>query len=177
MSGISRVCSHPQALGQCRNWLEENLPEVPLVDVASTALAAQMAAEDESVAVIASEAAGNLYGLQVAKQKIEDHPNNYTRFLVVGRSMPKPTGKDKTSIMFSIKDEAGILYRMLEPFSSRNINLSKIESRPLKRKAWEYIFFLDMEGHIEESIVSEAVEDLKQYCQFIKVLGSFPRGR
>jgi len=177
MSSVQRVCSHPQALAQCRNWLEENLPDVPLVDVSSTALAAQMAAEDPSVAAVASEAAGNLYGLQVAKSKIEDHPNNFTRFLVVGRSMPKPTGKDKTSIMFSVKDEPGILYRMLEPFSSRQINLSKIESRPMKRKAWEYIFFLDMEGHVEEGTVSGALDDLQQYCQFIKVLGSFPRGR
>ena len=136
-----------------------------------------MAAEDPTVAAIASEAAGNLYGLQVAKNKIEDHPNNFTRFLVVGRTMPKPTGKDKTSIMFSVKDEPGILYRMLQPFSGRQINLSKIESRPMKRKAWEYIFFLDMEGHVEDATIAEALEDLKQYCQFIKVLGSFPRGR
>jgi len=177
LAGVERVCSHPQALGQCRNWLEENLPELPLVDVASTALAAQMAAEDPSVAAIASEAAGNLYGLQVAKSKIEDHPNNFTRFLVVGQTMPKPSGNDKTSIMFSVKDEPGILYRMLQPFSSRQINLSKIESRPMKRKAWEYIFFLDMEGHVAEETIAEALEDLKQYCQFIKVLGSFPRGR
>jgi len=177
LQGIERICSHPQALAQCRGWLEENLPDIPLVDVASTALAAQMAAEDAGVAAIASEAAGNLYGLQVAKKKIEDHPNNFTRFLVIGRSMPKPTGKDKTSIMFSVKDEPGILYRMLEPFSSRKINLSKIESRPMKRKAWEYIFFLDMEGHLEDGPIAEALEDLKQYCQFIKVLGSFPRGR
>jgi len=175
--GVERVCSHPQALAQCRNWLEENLPDLPLVDVASTALAAQMAAEDSTVAAVASEAAGNMYGLQVAKSKIEDHSNNFTRFLVIGRTMPKPSGNDKTSIMFSVKDEPGILYRMLQPFSSRQINLSKIESRPMKRKAWEYIFFLDMEGHVEDETVAEALEDLKQYCQFIKVLGSFPRGR
>ena len=177
MADVQRVCSHPQALAQCRKWLEENLPDIPLVDVASTALAAQMASEDASVAAIASEAAGNLYGLQVAKRKIEDNPNNFTRFLVVGKEMPSPTGCDKTSIMFSVKDEPGILYRMLEPFSSRKINLSKIESRPMKRKAWEYIFFLDMEGHIEEEPIADALVELKQYCQFIKVLGSFPRGR
>ncbi|ORJ61522.1 prephenate dehydratase [Geothermobacter hydrogeniphilus] len=177
LAAVRKVISHPQALAQCREWLEENLPHVSLVDVASTALAAQLVADDESAAAIASEQAGSLYGLKVAKHKIEDNPNNFTRFLVVGRNTPSRSGNDKTSIMFSVKDEAGILYRMLEPFSSRGINLCKIESRPLRKKAWEYIFFLDLEGHIEDVIIREAVEDLRQYCQFLKVLGSYPRVR
>lgn len=177
LEDIKKVVSHPQALAQCRNWLEENLPDVPLVDVASTALAAQMVAEDETAAAIASGMAATLYGLKVAKKKVEDNPNNFTRFLVVGRKMPERSGRDKTSVMFSVKDEPGILYRMLEPFSKRGINLSKIESRPLKKKAWEYIFFLDIEGHIDEEEVSAAVEELKGYCQFLKVLGSYPRTR
>ncbi len=138
---ISRVVSHPQALAQCRHWFEENLPDIPLVDVASTAAAAQLAAEDETVAAIASQAAVVQYGLQIVKAKIEDNPNNFTRFLVIGKKTPEKSGNDKTSIMFSIKDEPGILYRMLEPFSKRQINLVKIESRPVKQKAWEYIFF------------------------------------
>ncbi|PLX91889.1 MAG: prephenate dehydratase [Desulfuromonas sp.] len=174
---VKKVISHPQALGQCRHWLETNLPDVPLVDVASTALAAQLAAEDESAAAIASEAAAALYGLRVVKPKIEDNPHNYTRFLVIGKKTPDPGGKDKTSIMFSVRDEPGILHRMLEPFSSRDINLSKIESRPLKKKAWEYIFFLDIEGHIAEKVVQEALEDLRQCCHLFKVLGSYPRAR
>ena len=174
---VRKVVSHPQALAQCRKWLEDNLPDIPLVDVGSTALAAQMVAEDESAAAIASEMAASLYGLRVTKKKIEDNPNNYTRFLVIGRKRPARSGQDKTSIMFSVKDEPGILYRMLEPFSTRKINLSKIESRPLKKKAWEYIFFLDIEGHLEDDRVREAVEDLRQYCQFLKVLGSYPRIR
>ena len=174
---VRKVVSHPQALAQCRKWLEDNLPDIPLVDVGSTALAAQMVAEDDSAAAIASEMAASLYGLRVAKKKIEDNPNNYTRFLVIGRKRPARSGQDKTSIMFSVKDEPGILYRMLEPFSTRKINLSKIESRPLKKKAWEYIFFLDIEGHLEDDRVGEAVEDLRQYCQFLKVLGSYPRIR
>lgn len=177
LEDIRRVISHPQALGQCRRWLEENLPDLPLTDVASTALAAQMAAEDQTTAAIASEAAAALYGLKVVKRKIEDNPNNFTRFLVIGRKTPEPSGRDKTSLMFSVKDEPGILYRMLEPFSKRNINLSKIESRPLKKKAWEYIFFLDLEGHVEEEAVRAAVEELKGHCQFLKVLGSYPRAR
>ncbi|MDW7644684.1 MAG: prephenate dehydratase [Desulfuromonadales bacterium] len=174
---VRKVVSHPQALAQCRKWLEDNLPDIPLVDVGSTALAAQMVAEDDAAAAIASEMAASLYGLRVAKKKIEDNPNNYTRFLVIGRKRPARSGQDKTSIMFSVKDEPGILYRMLEPFSTRQINLSKIESRPLKKKAWEYIFFLDIEGHLEDDRVKEAVEDLRQYCQFLKVLGSYPRIR
>lgn len=174
---VRRVVSHPQALAQCRAWLEENLPDVPLVDVGSTALAAQQAAEDETVAAIASEAAATLYGLRSVKHRIEDNPNNFTRFLVIGRKTPEPGGQDKTSIMFSVRDEPGILYRMLEPFSKHGINLSKIESRPMKGRAWEYIFFLDLEGHIREEQVAGAVEELHGYCQFLKVLGSYPKAR
>jgi chorismate mutase/prephenate dehydratase len=177
LEDVRKILSHPQPLAQCRKWLEENVPEIPLVDVGSTALAAQMAAEDETAAAIASEMAAGLYGLQVVREKIEDNPSNFTRFLVIGRRLPARSGRDKTSVMFSVRDEPGILYRMLEPFSKRGVNLSKIESRPMKTKAWEYIFFLDMEGHIEEENVREAVEDLKQYCQFLKVLGSYPKAK
>jgi chorismate mutase/prephenate dehydratase len=174
---VRRILSHPQALGQCRNWLEENLPDVPLTDISSTASAAQQAAEDASVAAIASEAAATLYGLRVVRHKIEDNPDNFTRFLVVGSEMQSASGNDKTSIMFSVNDEAGILYHMLEPFSKRDINLAKIESRPMKGRAWEYIFFLDMEGHIEEPRIASAVEELREHCQFLKVLGSYPKVR
>jgi len=174
---IRKVVSHPQALAQCRAWLEENLPDVPLVDIGSTTQAAQQAAEDESVAAIASEAAATLYGLRAVKHRIEDNPNNFTRFLVIGQHMPEPGGRDKTSIMFSVRDEPGILYRMLEPFSKHGINLSKIESRPTKGRAWEYIFFLDLEGHIRDQQVAAAIEELKGYCQFLKLLGSYPKAR
>lgn len=174
---IRKVISHPQALGQCRSWLEENLPDIPQVDVSSTAQAAQMVAEDETAAAISSELSATLYGLQVVKKKIEDNANNFTRFLVVGSRNPDPSNNDKTSLMFSVKDEPGILHRMLEPFSNNGINLAKIESRPLKKKAWEYIFFLDLEGHIEQPAVRKAVDELGDCCQFIKVLGSYPRAR
>jgi chorismate mutase/prephenate dehydratase len=113
----------------------------------------------------------------VVKHKIEDNPNNFTRFLVIGKEMQGPSGVDKTSILFSIKDEPGILYRMLEPFNKRDLNLTKIESRPMKSKAWEYIFFLDIEGHIATPQVAEAVEELHDYCQFVKVLGSYPKAK
>ena len=177
MTDIKKIVSHPQPLAQCRKWLEENLPDVPLVDVGSTALAAQMALEDESFGAIASEMAATLYGLQVVKERIEDNPNNFTRFLVIGTNTPERSGRDKTSLMFNIKDQPGILYRMLEPFSKREINLSKIESRPMKKKAWEYIFFLDIEGHIDDEPITAAVTELRDYCQFLKVLGSYPRAR
>lgn len=177
MTDIKKIVSHPQPLAQCRKWLEENLPDVPLVDVGSTALAAQMALEDDSFGAIAGEMAATLYGLQVVKERIEDNPNNFTRFLVIGQNTPERSGRDKTSLMFNIKDQPGILYRMLEPFSKREINLSKIESRPMKMKAWEYIFFLDIEGHIDDEPITAAVTELKDYCQFLKVLGSYPRAR
>ncbi|WP_020675631.1 prephenate dehydratase [Geopsychrobacter electrodiphilus] len=171
---ICKVVSHPQALAQCRRWLDENLPDTPQMDLTSTAAAAQMAAEDDTVAAIASQAAARQYGLQVAKGKIEDNPNNFTRFLVIGSKRPDPSGRDKTSIMFSVHDEPGILYRMLEPFSKRDINLVKIESRPMKQKAWEYIFFLDLVGHVEDEKISAAIEDLRSHCHFLKILGSYP---
>lgn len=175
MADIERVYSHPQALAQCRNWLDENLPDVPLIDVASTAAAAQLAAGDRGAAAIASAMAGAQYDLRQVKANIADNSNNFTRFLVISNQLPEPSGRDKTSIMFCIKDEPGLLLRMLEPFSQRGINLTKIESRPLKKRAWEYIFFLDIEGHIENDNVHDAVEQLAKYCQFIKVLGSYPR--
>ncbi len=174
---VRKVISHPQAIAQCRSWLEDNLPDLPVVDSSSTANAAQQVAEDASAAAIASETAATLYGLRVVKHKIEDNSNNFTRFLVIGNEMQGPSGKDKTSIMFSVKDQAGVLYNMLEPFSKRDINLAKIESRPMKGKAWEYIFFLDMEGHIQDPEIAEAIEELRKYCQFLKVLGSYPRAR
>lgn len=174
---ITKIVSHPQPLAQCRHWLEENMADVPQVDVASTAAAAQLAAEDESAAAIASEAAAVQYGLKVVKAKIEDNPNNFTRFLVIGKKTPERSGQDKTSIMFSVKDEPGILSRMLEPFSKREINLSKIESRPMKQKAWEYIFFLDLVGHVEDEPIAAAIEDLRTHCHFLKVLGSYPLAR
>ncbi len=177
LEDIKKVYSHPQPIAQCRDWLAENLPNVPVVDVASTAVAAQIVSEDYTAAAIASELAATMYDLKIVRERIEDQVNNFTRFLVIGKKMAEMSGDDKTSLMFSVKDEVGILYRMLEPFAKRGINLSKIESRPLKKKAWEYIFFLDLAGHIADPAVSEAVQELKQCCQFVKVLGSYPRAK
>lgn len=177
MEDVKKVYSHPQPIAQCKKWLEENLPNLPVVDVASTAVAAQIASEDYAAAAIASELAASMYDLKVVKTRIEDQVNNFTRFLVIGKKAAEKSGDDKTSLMFAVKDEVGILYRMLEPFAKRGINLSKIESRPMKRKAWEYVFFLDLLGHVSDPPIADAVEELKHCCQFVKVLGSYPRAK
>ena len=177
LEDIRKVYSHPQPLAQCRHWLEENLPHIPLVDVASTTMAAQIVSEDYSAAAIASQYAASVYDLKVVRERIEDQVNNFTRFLVIGKKLADASGDDKTSLMFAVKDEPGILYRMLEPFASRGVNLCKIESRPMKKKAWEYIFFLDLVGHASSQNVHAAIEELKGYCQFVKLLGSYPRAK
>lgn len=172
---IKKVYSHAQPIAQCRQWLDDNLPGIPTVDVASTAVAAQIVSDDYTSAAIASELAASLYDLKVVRSRIEDQVNNFTRFLTISKKRCERSGNDKTSVMFSVKDEPGILCRMLEPFAKRGINLSKIESRPFKKKAWEYIFFLDFFGHISDSDVDAALDELKQCCQFLKILGSYPR--
>ncbi len=175
LSSIKRIYSHPQATAQCQNWLEENLPGVPVFEAESTARAAERAAQERHTAGIAGEQAAELYGLKIVRRHIEDNPNNMTRFLAIGKKSPARSGHDKTSVLFSVKDEVGILYRMLEPFHQNRINLTKIESRPLKKKAWEYIFFLDMDGHAEEKKLKAAVAALEKRCLFMKILGSYPK--
>ncbi|MCZ7624665.1 MAG: prephenate dehydratase [Candidatus Methylomirabilota bacterium] len=172
---VTKVYSHPHAFAQSRKWLEANLPRVPLFEAASTAAAAKLVAKDRTAAAIASELAATLYNLQVISRKIEDTPYNITRFLIIGRTVPPPTDHDKTSLMFSIKDRVGALYRILEPFAKYQINLTKVESRPSKTKAWEYIFYLDIEGHVADEPVREALGLLQEECLFLKVLGSYPR--
>lgn len=172
---IRKIFSHPQALGQCRQWLRKNYPQVVLSEAISTARAAQMAAEDEEAAAIASSLASSLYGLKVIESRIEDYPHNYTRFLVLGRRAMERTGKDKTSLLFSISDSPGSLYEILKPFSAKAINLTKIESRPIKDKPWEYVFFLDFEGHLEDPEVQETLKEMKKRVLFSKFLGSYPR--
>lgn len=174
---IKKIYSHPQPIAQCRNWLASNAPGIPVIDVASTALAAEMARDDNAIAAVAGEFAASVYGLRIVESKIEDHAKNVTRFIIIGKESPARTGNDKTSILFSVKDEVGILYRMLEPLSKFGVNLTKIESRPLKKKAWEYVFFIDMEGHVEDEAVVNAIEALKKQSKFLKVLGSYPRVR
>jgi len=173
---VQRIVSHPQALAQCRRWLAGHFPHVKADEVASTAQATLMAARDKTLAAVGSGLAKDFYDLEVVQANIEDQPNNITRFLVIGDQTPKSSGKDKTSIVFSVKDEVGILHRMLEPFAKNRINLSKIESRPLKQKPWEYLFFLDLEGHLEEPRIQRAIKKLQRSCVFLKILGSYPCG-
>lgn len=176
IGGITKVYSHPQALSQCRNWLAQNLPGVPLVDVSSTARAAQLAAEDSTAAAIASDLAASLYSLQIAASHLEDLKSNMTRFLVIGTEEAAPSGTDRTSVMFSVKHAPGILYRALAAFGRNEVNLSRIESRPSRKRAWEYLFFIDVDGHRLDAAVTEAIEELAEASVFIKVLGSYPRG-
>ncbi len=171
---VKKIYSHPHAIAQCRHWLETNLPHVPVSEVASTARAAEICVDDPSAGAIASELAAQLYGLKVIRSRIEDNMNNFTRFLVLSQKPPERTGKDKTSLMLSVKDKVGALYDLLRPFASHGLNMTKIESRPSRRKAWEYIFFVDVEGHMEEERVKKAVEEIKGRCLFMKVLGSYP---
>jgi len=173
---IRRVVSHPQALAQCRRWLEGHFPNAPVEEVASTAQAAARAAADPALAAISSSLAKEVYKLEMVAENIEDHSNNITRFLVIGRKEPKPSKKDKTSLVFSVKDEPGILHRMLQPLARSRINLTKIESRPLKDKPWEYMFFIDFKGNKEEARVKRAIRSLEKNCLFMKVLGSYPSG-
>ena len=174
---VARIYSHPQALAQCRRWLEENFPDTPVFEAPSTAQAAKIAAEDPEVAAIAGELAGSRYGLQTVESRIEDNPNNYTRFLVVGREIPEKSGRDKTSVLFAVRDEVGALYRMLKPFYDAGVSLTKIESRPMRDKAWQYVFFVDCDGHVADEAVREALRELKTQCMFLKLLGSYPAAK
>lgn len=173
---VTKVYSHPHAIAQSKKWLEANLPHVPLLEVGSTAAAAELASQDPSAAAIASELAADFYNLKLICRRIEENPRNFTRFLVVGQKPVPPTGSDKTSIVVSIRDKVGALYRMLEPFAKNSINLTKIESRPSRQKAWEYIFYVDFEGNVEEERVQRALDAVKEECLFLKVLGSYPKG-
>jgi len=172
---IAKIYSHPQALAQCRQWLRKKFPDAELIETVSTARAAQMAAENAKTAAIASSLAGRLYSLRTVETRIEDYQPNYTRFLVLGRQISERTGKDKTSLLFSIAHSPGALYQVLKPFSEKAINLTKIESRPIKDKPWEYVFFLDFEGHGADAHVEEALMELKKKVLFLKFLGSYPR--
>lgn len=173
---VRRIYSHPQAVAQCRRWLEINMPGIPVLEASSTARAAEMASGDKGLAAIASELAAKMYDLHFVAKHIEDSRRNFTRFLVIAKDYSPRTGSDKTSIMFSLKNKPGALYDILTPYKRARINLSRIESRPSKRKAWEYIFFVDMDGHIDEKKVMNAIENMKKECLFLKILGSYPSG-
>jgi chorismate mutase/prephenate dehydratase len=177
---IERVCSKDQALAQCRHWLQRHLPHAQLVDAPSTSRAVQIAKETPGTAAIASELAAQFYGVPVLAQNIQDKADNTTRFFVVGKrpSGPVGNGRDVTSFLISLGDEAaahsGALLKMLMPLAERGINLSKIESRPSKKRPWDYYFFIDVTGHYDDPAMKQALAELKQFCPMVKWLGSYP---
>jgi chorismate mutase/prephenate dehydratase len=172
---IERVYSIPVALAQVRRWLSANLPRATLVEARSTTDAARQARDDAHGAAVGSELAASLHELVVVRRKIEDLAHNMTRFLVLGRSQAEPTGHDKTSLLLVTRDEPGILYKVLGAFAERGLNMTKIESRPSRRRAWEYIFFVDIDGHERDAQVAAAIADVRQASDTVKVLGSYPR--
>lgn len=176
MKSVKKIYSNPQVFGQCRVWLGSNLPGVELIEVSTTSRAAEIASKEKNSCAIASILAAEKYKLKILAKDIEDSVTNITRFLVIGRYAPGATKKDKTSIMFSVKDRVGVLHDMLVPFKKNKINLTKIESRPSKKKAWEYYFFVDMAGHCENANVKKALKELEKHCVFLKILGSYPSG-
>jgi chorismate mutase/prephenate dehydratase len=176
LEDVKQVASHPQALAQCRDWLDRNLPGIDRIETASTTAAALLAVEDESLAAICSSVAAEKYGLKVSRESIQDRVDNTTRFLVIGKKTPRPTGNDLTSAVFTIrKDEPGGLHRLLQPFAAGGINLTSIHLRPIKGKPWEYLFFLELEGHRDEERVETALASVASIAHSHRVLGSFPR--
>lgn len=171
---IKVVYSNPQVFGQCRIWLETNMPHVILRDTYSTAGAVRIASKEKNAACIASLSARGKYGLKLLAKSIEDVAHNVTRFLIIANNMAEPTRKDKTSVMFSLKDRVGALHDILTPFKKNRINLTKIESRPSKLRAWKYYFFVDLEGHIKDKKIVKTLKELERGCSFLKVLGSYP---
>jgi chorismate mutase / prephenate dehydratase len=176
LSDVKRVLSHPQGLAQCRGWLALHLPDVPTEETSSTAAAVEMAAADPTLAGVASALAGELYGVPILRERIEDNRHNATRFLIIGRQPIGPSGRDKTSILFAMRNEPGTLYRILEPIVKNGINLTKIESRPAKSRAWEYVIFVDVEGHRNTPSVASALREIGERTIFLKILGSYPTG-
>jgi chorismate mutase / prephenate dehydratase len=172
---IRRLYSKPEVFGQCRRWLHENMPGVELISSSSTARAAETASKEPDAGALASALAAELYGLQVLAQDVQDLGGNTTRFLVISKGYGKPTGHDKTSLLFAVKHKVGALYDALSAFRKYGINMTKIESRPSKAKAWEYYFFVDVEGHADDEHVQKSLSELEEHCTLMTVLGAYPK--
>ncbi|HOW59865.1 MAG TPA: prephenate dehydratase [Candidatus Omnitrophota bacterium] len=171
---IRRVYSKAEVFGQCRLWLETNLHHAELMDASSTAAAAKRAQNEDGAAAIGSKLAATLYNLPVLAEGIQDFAQNVTRFLVISKQVPAPTKHDRTSILVSIRDKVGALYEMLGPIRKYKVNMTKIESRPSKKKAWDYYFYIDFEGHVHNARIRKMLADMEKNVKFIKVLGSYP---
>ena len=172
---IKIIYSHPQSLAQCRGWLESNAPHAVLKEVASNSKAAVLAAGDKTSGAVAGELAAEINGLNILASNIQDVANNFTRFFVLGKGESRKTGDDKTTIMVAIKDKVGALYHLLKPFEKYKVNLTNIESRPSKKKAWDYYFFVDFLGHKDEPKIKKALSEIERDCGGVKVVGSYPR--
>jgi chorismate mutase / prephenate dehydratase len=174
---IQRVCAHPQALAQCRAWLDEHLPDVERVPVASNAEGSRRARDERGSAAIAGRSAAEIYGLNLLANEIEDRPDNTTRFLVIGRKLFSASGSDRTTLLLSTSgtDDAGALFRLLEPLATHRVNMTRIESRPSRKRKWDYVFFIDIEGHVSDAPVAAALAVLQERASLYKVLGSYPR--
>jgi chorismate mutase/prephenate dehydratase len=179
---IQRLYAHPQALAQCRSWVQKNLPRAEIFETSSNARSAELVAHPAvknprlrgKAAAITGVLAAGKYGLDLLEQDIQDNAANATRFLVLGRQCSPPTGDDRTSLLISVADKSGALHEAIAAFRRYKINMTKIESRPSKRKAWEYFFFIDCDGHLEDRKVVKAIQDLGRHCNFVKILGSYP---
>ncbi len=174
LSDIQVIYAHQQSFAQCRKWLDSHLPAVEQVNVSSNAEGARIAAETQGAAAIGSDTASEIYELNLLAKNIEDAPNNTTRFLVLGTSAVKPSGKDKTSLLLSTTNQSGSLFELLKPFADHKVSMTRIESRPSRQANWNYLFFVDVEGHVEDASVAAAVAELKKRAATTKVLGSYP---
>jgi chorismate mutase/prephenate dehydratase len=172
---IEVIYTHPQPYAQCRGWLSAHLPDIPILEVASTGVAAQKAAKNPNAAAIASAFAAPLYDLRVVESRIEDQPGNVTHFFVIGPDAPGPTGCDKTALLFAVDNIPGALYKTLKPLADRDLNMTRIVSRPAKNENWRYLFFVDLDGHQDDPAVAAALEEIRTISAHFKLLGSFPR--
>lgn len=175
ISQVKKVYSHRQSLAQCRKWLDANLSKVEQIDVSSNAEAARLASADKTAAAIAGEAAAEIYGLKTIVGNIEDEPDNTTRFLVIGKRSVPASGMDKTSMLVSASNKSGALHAMLEPLANNKISMTRIESRPSRQGMWNYVFFIDIEGHVDDENVTRALKELNEAASVVKVLGSYPK--
>lgn len=178
LDNIERICAHEQSLAQCRGWLREYLPHVELIGMSSNASGARRARDEDGTAAIGPEVAADVYELKIMVNNIEDRADNATRFLVVGRNLLAASGDDKTTILVSTSDTAGgagVLHSLLQPLAEYGVNMTRIESRPSRRKKWDYVFFIDIEGHAEESPVAEALQKLEKTSSLFRVLGAYPK--
>lgn len=174
LSAIDRLYAHSQSLAQCREWLDSHLPSVTRVAVNSNGEAARLARQEDGAAAIASRAAAGIHELEVVAENIEDEPDNTTRFLVIGRVTVPPTGKDKTSLLVSAPNRPGALHGLIEPFSRHDVSMTRIESRPSRRAQWDYVFFLDVEGHVDNESLGKALKEVESRASLLRVLGSYP---